>query len=209
MGLPKGEQSNNGGAQKRLHPQLIKLIDKFDSASELVRLLIDGLTPEQMTLRLDSQQWSLAECLIHLNLSSEGFLVVIREASQKARQEGVVGPGPFKLDFRGRVIRWMLKPPPRIKLRTTSRFEPTIIGPPEGILPRFLALQRELQNSIEQSDSLDLNKIVVISPFSKNVRYNLYSCFEVILTHQLRHLWQAEHVKRGLLRDRSSKPKAS
>lgn len=185
-----------------MHPQLIKLNHKFDSASEFAGTLVDGFPPEQMTLRLEPEQWSVAETLIHLNLSSEGFLVVIRDASEKARREGVVGHGPFKMDFRGRVVRWVLKPPPWIKFLTKSRFEPSIIGRPEDILPRFLALQRELQNLIKEADTLNLNRISVVSPFSGRVRYNLYSCFEVILTHQLRHLWQAEHVKRALLRDR-------
>lgn len=103
------------------------------------------------------------------------------------------------MDLRGRVVRWMLKPPPRIKFRTISALEPSITGPLEHIVPRFLASQRELKKSIERVDELDLNKIMVSSPFSRHVRYNLYSCFEVILTHQLRHLWQAEHAKRAIL----------
>ena len=185
-----------------MRPQLVKLAGKFDLASDLVRSLVEGLSAEQMALRLDSQQWSIAECLVHLNLSSEAFLSVIRDASDDAQRNGIAGDGPYKMDFRGRALRWILKPPSRIKFRTNRAAEPSIIGTIENILPRFLMLQKELQNSVERADGLDLNKIVVRSPFSKHVRYNLYSCFEVILTHQLRHLWQAEHVKRGILGNR-------
>jgi hypothetical protein len=155
-----------------------------------------------MTRRLDSEQWSIAECLAHLNLSSEAFLLVMRDATEEAHRNGIVGNGPFKMDLRGRAVRWLLKPPPRIKFRTTNKLEPVIIGPPENILPRFLGFQRDLRNLIERVDGLDLNRTMLVSPFSKHIRYNLFSGFEIILTHQLRHLWQAEHVKRAILRDR-------
>jgi hypothetical protein len=58
--------------------------------------------------------------------------------------------GPYKMDFRGRTVRWILRPPAQVKFSTNSALEPSIIGPIENILPRFLTLQRELQNSIEQ-----------------------------------------------------------
>jgi hypothetical protein len=181
-----------------LHPQLVQLADKFDLASDLVRALVEELSAEQMTLRSDTKQWSIAECLVHLNLSSEMFVSVIKQASDDAHRNGIVGDGPYKMDYRGRAMRSILKPPSRIKFRTSSALEPSIIGPIEKILPRFLTLQGELRNSIERVDGLDLHKVMVTSPFSKHVRYNLYSCFEVILAHQLRHVWQAEHVRRGI-----------
>ncbi|MDX6404793.1 MAG: hypothetical protein QOH70_2248 [Blastocatellia bacterium] len=185
-----------------MHLQLVNLADKFDLASDLVRHLVDGLSIEQLTLQLDPRQWCIAACLVHLNLSSETFLTVIAHASDDAHRNGVVGGGPYKMDLRGRAVRWILRPPAQVKFSTNSALEPSIIGPIENILPRFLTLQRELQNSIEQVDGLDLNRIVVLSPFSKHVRYNLYSCFEVIQAHQLRHVWQAEHVKREILGNR-------
>lgn len=105
------------------------------------------------------------------------------------------------MDFRGRAVRWILKPPAQVKFSTNSALEPSIIGPLENIVPRFLILQTELQHSIMQVDGLDLNRIGVTAPFSKHICYNLYSCFEVILAHQLRHVWQAEQVKRSVARN--------
>jgi hypothetical protein len=188
-------------AVQEVHPQLAKLVDQLDDVSDLTRGLVEGLTADQMRLRPDPDRWSVAECLVHLNLCSESFVPLIARACEDAREKQVFGPGPFKLDGLGRLLKWTLQPPARIKVRTSEKFEPGLIGLPEEILPRFLILQTQLQRSIAQAEGLNLNKVLVISPFSKRMKYNLFSCFVLIVTHQLRHLWQAENVKRALLRE--------
>ena len=187
--------------QQALHPQLAKLMDQLDDVSDLAQSLVEGLTPDEMRLRPELDRWSVAECLAHLNLCSEVFVQLITSACQEAREKQILGADLFKMDKVGRLLKWTLQPPARIKVRTTEKFEPAMIGLPEEILPRFLMLQEQLKESIGKADGLNLNKVIVISPFSKRVKYNLFSCFVLIITHQLRHLWQAENVKRAMLRE--------
>ena len=188
-----------------MHPQLAKLNEQFAQAADLATAACEGLTEEQLTLRVDYAQWSIAECLVHLNLSSETFLGEINKACVEARPRQLQCGGPFRKDLRGRVFRWFMMPPARIKVRTSSILEPSMIGPVDRVLPRFLELQRELQKSIEEAGGLDLNRIMITSPISKLIRYNLFACFEIILAHELRHLWQIEHIKKllGLSREQS------
>lgn len=96
----------------------------------------------------------------------------------------------------------MLKPSAWVKFQTPSSFGPLNLGSHDAILPRFLALQKELQDLLKEVDGVDLNKVVIVSPFSRHVRYNLFSAFEIIRTHQLRHLRQAELVKSELFMER-------
>ena len=181
-----------------MHPQLAKLNEQFARAADLAKAACTGLTEEQLTLRVDSAEWSIAECLVHLNLSSETFLSELNKACIEARQRQLHGDGPFRKDLRGRVLRWFMMPPARIKVRARSILEPSMIGPVEKALPRFLELQCELQKLIEEADGLDLNRMMITSPLSKLVRYNLFACFEIVIAHQLRHLWQIEHIKNQL-----------
>ena len=176
-------------------------MDQLDDVSDLAQRLVQGLTPDQMRLRPDLDRWSVAECLAHLNLCSEVFVHLITSACQEARKKQIVSDDVLKMDKMGQLLKWMLQPPARIKVRTTGNFEPAIIGLPEEILPHFLKLQEQLKESIGNADGLNLNKVIVVSPFSKRVKYNLFSCFVLIITHQLRHLWQAENVKRAMLRE--------
>jgi hypothetical protein len=181
-----------------MHPQLAKLNEQFARAADLAKAACTGLTEEQLTLRADSAQWSIAECLVHLNLSSETFLSEINKACIEARQRQLHGDGPFRKDLRGSVLRWFMMPPVRIKVRTSSILEPSMIWPVEKALPRFLELQAGLQKLIEEADGLDLNRIMIASSISRLVRYNLFACFEIVIAHQLRHLWQIEHIKSQL-----------
>jgi hypothetical protein len=187
--------------QQGLQPQLAKLVDELDDVSDLARRLIEQLTPDELRLQADLGRWSVAECFVHLNLCSEVFVGLIKDACAQAREKQILDAGPLKMDKMGRLLNWTLQPPARIKVRTAESFEPVMIGLPEEILPRFLSLQEQLKKAIGEAGGLNLNKVIVVSPFSKRVKYNLYSCFVLIVTHQLRHLWQAENVKRALLRE--------
>lgn len=184
-----------------LQPQLAKLTDQLVEVSELAQRLVEGLLPDQLRLRPEPERWSIAECLTHLSLCSEVFVDLIDSACLEAREKQQLGTGPFKMDKMAKLLNWTLKPPARIKARTTEKFEPANISVPEDALPRFLTLQGELGKAIEKANGLDLNKVIVTSPFSKRLKYNLFSCFVLIVTHELRHLWQAEQVKRQLLRE--------
>jgi hypothetical protein len=187
--------------QQVLHPQLARLTDQLDEVSELARKLVEGMLSDQLRLRPEPDRWSVAECLTHLSLCSEVFVALINSAGAEAREKQMLGDGPFKMDKLARFLNWTLKPPARIKVRTMARFEPVTISEPEDALPRFLALQAELKEAIEKSGGLDLDRVIVTSPFSKRLKYNLFSCFALIVTHELRHLWQAEQVKRAILRE--------
>ena len=103
------------------------------------------------------------------------------------------------MDLMGRVIKFSLEPPPKLKSVTAQRFEPLVTEPLEEILPTFLELQNQLISTVYDAEGLDLNTIKVRSPVSTRISYNLYSCFEIITAHQRRHLWQAEKVREELL----------
>ena len=151
----------------------------------------------QLTLQPEAHRWSVVQCLVHLNLSSESFIAKIERACSEARHQQLLSAGPFKKDRRVAILRWHIMPPARIRVRT-EKLEPSIVGPADKALPRFLTLQSELQKSLKEAEGLDLNRIMLTSPVSRFIRYNLFSCFEIILAHQLRHLWQIEHVKADL-----------
>jgi hypothetical protein len=121
---------------------------------------------------------------------------IIQDACKKGAPRS---SSPFKMDLMGRVIKFSLEPPPKLKSVTAQRFEPLLTEPLEEILPTFLELQNQLISTVYNAEGLDLNTIKVRSPVSTRISYNLYSCFEIITAHQRRHLWQAEQVREELL----------
>ena len=181
----------------RVGPQLQAVCQELtDNATRALRLF-EGIHPYQLTLRLEPESWSIAECLVHLNLFSQAFVPIIQDVCKERAPQSAA---PFKMDLMGRVIKFSLEPPAKLRSVTAHRFEPLITEPLEEILPTFLELQNQLIGAVYNAGGLDLNTIKVRSPVSTRVSYNLYSCFEIITAHQRRHLWQAETVREQLIK---------
>lgn len=179
-----------------LHPQLAEIIRQLDAASESARQLAGQLNGDQLRQRPQPGKWSVAECLVHLNLSSQEELTVIDDVLARMNEESPPSGATYKMDLLGRFLKWTLEPPPKFwsRIKTTDTFQPQNVGPVEEVLPRFLELQEQIKSRVERADGLPLDEIKVVSPFNRRVRYNLLSCFHVMLAHERRHLWQAREI---------------
>ena len=188
-----------------LDAQLTDVADQLESNSLRVVELFRDLYPHQLNLRPETHSWSIAECVVHLNLFSETFIPVMKEVSSKARSEGCHRNGALRMDVTGRLLKFVLEPPTKWHSVTTSKFEPLLVEPIEQVAPNFLELQKQLTELVEEVADLDLNRIRMVSPVSSRVRYNLYSCFLIIAAHQRRHLWQAEQRRTMLTQSQAGK----
>lgn len=182
--------------KSNLHPQLMDIIRQLDDASESARQIADGLDVNQLRQRPQPDRWSIAECLVHLNLSSQAEIVVLDDVFARTTKEKMSNKMKYKMDFLGSFLKWMLEPPMKSwsKIKTTEEFRPMNIEPVEQALPTFLDLQEQLKIRVGRANGLPLDKIKVASPFNRKIKYNLLSCFNLILAHERRHLWQAEQV---------------
>jgi hypothetical protein len=176
----------------------MEVILQFDDASENARRIAGNLTVNQLRQRPQPDKWSIAECLVHLNLSSEAELIVLDNVLARTAEEKSSSEAKYKMDLLGRFLKWMLEPPMMLwsRIKTTEEFQPMNIEFVEQALPNFLNLQEQLKIRVEKANGLPLDKIKVVSPFNSKIKYNLLSCFTLILAHERRHLWQAEQVGR-------------
>ena len=184
-------------------PQIVDLaaVDAgFRAISEQARNLVSTLGVERVTERPAPNRWSVAECLAHLNINSEAYLPVWREALREARDHGLTGTGPFKLDLWGRVWVWVLEPPPKFRFPAPRAFQPVVVPSGEEVLPAFLNCQEQVLRCIARSEGIAIDRIKIRSPFDRRVRYSVWSSFRANLAHHRRHLWQAGRVVEDLLR---------
>ena len=146
------------------------------------------------TVRPTPRDWSAAECIAHLSLSTEEFLPVLQNAIEAARQKGWMSKKRPAMDVIGRTLRWFLEPPIRKRVKAAGRFVPRSARAKSEAFGEFAALQSKLVDVVHNAEGLDVRKIKVQSPFDRRVKYNLYSAFKIIAAHQRRHLWQAEQA---------------
>ena len=167
---------------------------ELTDAAERAKRLVDSTEPRHFTVRPHLSAWSASECIAHLSISTEMFLPVLKTAIEKARQSGLTTDKAPSMDLSGRVLRWMMEPPVRSRLKTPARFVPKSVRAKAEALGEFMRLQQELINLVRAAEDLALSRVKIVSPFDKRVRYNVYSAFRILTAHQRRHLWQAEQA---------------
>lgn len=158
-----------------------------------------GLTPEQFIMQPEAGKWSVAECILHLNVTAAAMQRLMEKAIAQGRHEKKVGAGPFGIGLKGRLLVWIAEPPPKFRIPAPPHLRPPArIDDPERLLPDFRKAQDEWERLMRESAGLDLSKIKVgkrLSPF----RARLGAGFPWMMAHQRRHLLQGENVKRQIL----------
>jgi len=180
-----------------LAPQLEDIVAQLDVATTQTRALVNGLSAEQLTQRPTPNSWSIAECVAHLNITSREYLPILSEALERAPRT-TPAPSKFKMDVMGRLLKWSLEPPYKMKTKTTRQFEPVEIGSPDQLVQAFSDLQEQLKSTIKQANGFAIDKVKLASPFNDRIKYNLFSAFNILVAHERRHIWQAEQVRKAL-----------
>jgi DinB family protein len=173
------------------------LTDQLDEIRRRARDLVSGLTPDQFSRRPESEKWSIAECLQHLNLTAAAVQPKIAAAIEKGKRENVTGPfspGPL-----GKLLIWIAEPPPKFRLRAPRNIAPRAdeTGSAE-LLAEFMRFQDGWQKLIQDCEGLNQKTIKVQSLFPGLPRLRLAAPIPWMLAHQRRHLLQAENVKRNI-----------
>lgn len=185
--------------QTRVVPMhLAEFLIQLEAASVRAHQLAKALSPEQWQQRPPQGGWCVAECLMHLNITSQAYLPRIREAIRRGAEEKLLSPGPFRKGFAGWLLCKLLEPPYRLRIKTPPAFEPPNIEPAESVMKTWETLQDGLVACIRESKGLALDRLKFQSPFAEEMKYSLYSTYCVIPAHQRRHLWQAEQVQKRL-----------
>ena len=174
---------------------------ELNEATRRAWTLVQSTDGRLFTVRPTPLRWSAAECLAHLNISSEMFLPVLHDAIARARKS--VRRRKAKMDLLGRVLAWFLEPPIRKKVKTSAPFVPKSTRAKAEAFGEFAALQEKLIDLLREAREADLT-VKIVSPFDKRVRYNILSAFHIVAAHERRHLWQAEQAVAELRRVQSS-----
>jgi hypothetical protein len=98
------------------------------------------------------------------------------------------------VSFLGKTVLNAVQPDRKKKMKTFPIWEPTTSNVIGDILNRFQNHQNELIQKIEGSQGLVEKGVVISSPANKNIVYKLETAFDIIVSHEQRHLEQAKEV---------------
>jgi hypothetical protein len=142
--------------------------------------------------------WSATECLHHLNISADAYFPIWQQIVANARPRKTVINAPYRTDFWGRLLSWILEPPPRIRSKTPIPLEPASCGTVESVLSGFLERQQRIVATLHRCRGRAIDQVRMASPVDPRIRYSIWSSFLIVSAHQRRHLWQAEQAVQNL-----------
>jgi hypothetical protein len=184
-------------------PQLSAVIGDLEAADARLRTLRDTLPVGAWRRRPDSVRWSPAECLAHLNLTSEALLPLVR-AGLKEAGGAQRRASKYRRDLVGWLIWKVVAPSGGVRTRTVRAFTPSVDRSPEALTAEFRRLQAEVIACVRAADGLPIDDVKLVSPFDARLRYNLYAALTMVPRHQHRHLLQAERAAGVALPDASA-----
>ena len=189
--------------------QLADIVKGFEQAQARLETLADNIPDAAWEERTEEGHWSVAECIAHLNLTSEAYIPRIRAAIAEAKAMKAPKATKYRKDFAGGFFAMMVGPIPMLgkirigKVKTTNDFVPTGAHPKQATLATFKRDQDALIELVCEGDGLPLDKVKIKSPFGEKISYNCYSAFVILHRHEHRHLDQAQLV---WSRDKSDSP---
>jgi hypothetical protein len=140
----------------------------------------------------------VAECLQHLNISADAYFPIWQQIIANAGPRKTEMNAPYRSDFWGRLLSWILEPPPRVRSKTPIPFEPMACGTVESVLSGFLERQQRMVATLHRCRGRAIDQVRMASPVDPRIRYSIWSSFLIVSAHQRRHLWQAEQAVQKL-----------
>jgi len=173
-----------------------KLIDDLQARTEKTIKAVQQfktLSLTQLNWKVNSESWSMLECLGHLNLYGDYYLVEIENCILEAPKSK-----PTKI-FRSGLLgnlfaQSMLPKNGRVKkMKTFKDKNPINSELSITTTDRFLKQQEKMLNLLEEARMLNLMKCKTAISISKLVRLRLGDTFRVVIYHNERHILQAEN----------------
>jgi hypothetical protein len=181
-------------APQETHPAWSnRLAFELTGDDQVAQALVAGLNTEQLNWQPMSGSWSVGQCLEHLCIMNEAYMPAISAALEAKPDSPVeqITPGWFG----GWFLRNFVEPSPNGR-RTSA---PSKIRPGAkvdlSVIDRFLADNKSCRELIVRARAKDVNRIRFWNPFVPGLRFTVGTGLEIIVSHEQRHLLQAERVR--------------
>lgn len=180
--------------------QLVDFARQFEATRAQVNSITGDISNEQFNQRPSNGGWSIGECIEHLVLTGIDYSGQIEKGIEKARENNYLYKGPYKYSWIGKKFISNVEPPAKLKFKAPKSWKPDSSLPMDKTISDYMSLQDRWIGLLNSSRELDITKVKLPSPASKLLRFSIFEMFHVNAAHQRRHLWQAENVKKSILK---------
>lgn len=168
--------------------------EHLDPITQQVSTAFGGLTAAQLNWKPDAATWSVAQNIDHLIVINESYFPIIDALEQGTYRAAFLSKLGFFVSFCEKTVLKSVQPDRVRKMKTFPIWEPRTSDLPADILETFRVHQASLKDMMQRASRWVAEETVISSPANRNIVYRLGTAFEVIVTHERRHLAQAEEV---------------
>lgn len=176
----------------------MKWIKELELITEEVERLFGSLSPEQLNWKPDPGTWSIGENIAHLIVVNASYFPMLEALKEGTYHPPFIAKIGFVVRFLGRTILETVQPNSQKKMKTFPIWEPGTSSLVSPILQQFKAHQKALCQQLEGMTALLDKGVVISSPANKYIVYPLETAFDIMVTHEQRHLKQAKEVLKTL-----------
>jgi hypothetical protein len=169
---------------------LRKRVEKCKESAVKLKLLPE----DKLRYRNSANSWNVLECLEHLNLYGDFYILEIKEKTYNKRP--LKNNVNFKSGMLGEYFAKSLLPKKQLnKMKTFKDKDPMQQNlDTETVFKRFLDQQDSLLSILNDVEKLDLNKIKTNISISKWIKLRLGDTLRVVIYHNERHIEQANRI---------------
>ena len=170
-------------------------IDEIEELTGLYRARFGNLDADELNWKPAPDAWSVGQVLDHLIRTNESYFPLLEGARADDYRPPLHGRLGFVARFLGRLILKAVRPEATRKVRTMPAWEPTESDVSSDVVERFVRHQGELADVVRGAADLVERGVVIPSPASRLLVYDVGSAFDILVAHERRHLGQATEVR--------------
>lgn len=152
------------------------------------------LTNEELNWKPNASTWSIAQNLAHLIVVNETYYPILASLKEGTYTTPFIAKIGFIVSFLGKTVLKAVQPNRQQKMKTFPIWKPNVSKVGDGILSKFEMHQNVLKQKMEEAKELLEQGVVISSPANRNIVYKLETAFDIIVSHEQRHLEQAKEI---------------
>ena len=147
-------------------------------------------TDKKLNFRLSEKNWSILECLEHVNRYGKFYIPEIRKRIENSDTKST------EIFISGILGNYFAKSMlPKEKLNTMKTFKsmnPIHSTLDKSVLNEFITQQQQIIHLLNEAENIDLNKVKTSISITNLIQFKLGDTFRFVIYHTLRHIEQAK-----------------
>ena len=178
--------------QTTKHQLIDELLDKTHQAAQAI-IQLKELPSDALNYKSHAKEWSILECIEHLNLYGEFYLPEIERNIIKAKNES--GDLPYKGGFWGNFFVNSIRVENTKKMKSPKMMQPEKSDLSSTTLDQFLKQLERLQALLNQARTVNLKSVKTKISLTKFLKLRLGDTLRFLVHHNERHVQQALNMQ--------------